>query len=74
VHTVKVIGGGTELDEGRDGKKLLRIRITAEVDGVRSEYTITTAGAEPTTQPWVTPRRGPAPPTAERQTPRDSPP
>jgi hypothetical protein len=25
----------------RDGKKLLRIKITAEVDGVRSEYTIT---------------------------------
>jgi len=26
---------------GRSGKLLLRIRITAEVDGVRSEYTIT---------------------------------
>jgi hypothetical protein len=35
---VKVIGGGTELDEGRSGKKLLRIKITAEVDGVRSDY------------------------------------
>ena len=40
-HKVKVIGGGAELDEGRSGKKLLRIRITAEVDGVRSEYRIT---------------------------------
>jgi hypothetical protein len=40
-YTVKVIGGDAELDEGRSGKKLLRIRITAEVDGVRSEYTIT---------------------------------
>jgi len=26
---------------GRGGRKLLRIRITAEVDGVRGEYTIT---------------------------------
>jgi hypothetical protein len=26
---------------GRSGKKLLRIKITAEVDGVRSDYTIT---------------------------------
>jgi hypothetical protein len=40
-HVVKVIDGGAEFDEGRSGKKLLRIRITAEVDGVRSEYTIT---------------------------------
>jgi hypothetical protein len=40
-HVVKVIGGGAELDVGRSGKKLLRIKITAEVDGVRSEYTIT---------------------------------
>jgi len=40
-YAVKVIGGGAELNVGRSGKKLLRIRITAEVDGVRSEYTIT---------------------------------
>jgi hypothetical protein len=40
-HVVKVIGGGAEFDEGRSGKKLLRIKITAEVDGVRSDYTIT---------------------------------
>ena len=40
-HVVKVIGGGAELERGRSGKKLLRIKITAEVDGVRREYTIT---------------------------------
>ncbi len=38
---MKIIDGGAEFDKGRSGKKLLRIRITAEVDGVRSEYTIT---------------------------------
>jgi hypothetical protein len=38
---VKVIGGGAEFDEGRGGKTLLRIRITAEVDGVVREYEIT---------------------------------
>jgi hypothetical protein len=40
-HVVKVIGGGAEFDEDRGGKKLLRIKITAEVDGVRNDYTIT---------------------------------
>jgi|GEM_PF-1839412 hypothetical protein len=40
---VKVIDGGAELEEGKVGKKLLRINITAEVDGVRSDYTITYA-------------------------------
>jgi hypothetical protein len=40
-HVVKVLGGGAEFDKGRGGKPLLRIRITAEVDGVKSEYTIT---------------------------------
>ena len=40
-HMVKVISGGAELEESRRGKTLLRIRITAEVDGVRSSYTIT---------------------------------
>jgi hypothetical protein len=40
-HVVRVIGGGAELEESRRGKTLLRIRITAEVDGVRREYTIT---------------------------------
>jgi tetratricopeptide (TPR) repeat protein len=40
-HKVKVIGGSAEFDKSGGGKKLLRIRITAEVDGVRREYTIT---------------------------------
>jgi len=40
-HVVKVIGWGAELEESWSGKKLLSIRITAEVDGVRREYTIT---------------------------------
>ncbi len=46
-HVVKVIGGGAEFDVGRSGKLLLRIKITAEVDGVRSEYTITFSRREP---------------------------
>jgi hypothetical protein len=40
-HVVKVLGGGAESDEGRSGKRLLRIKITAEVDGVRSKYAVT---------------------------------
>jgi hypothetical protein len=40
-HVVKVLGGGAEFDEGRGGRKLLRIKIKAEVDGIKSEYTIT---------------------------------
>ncbi len=39
-HVVKVIGGNAEFKRGRDGKKLLRIKITTEVDDVRSEYEI----------------------------------
>jgi hypothetical protein len=39
-HKVKVIDGGA-VEEGRGGRKLLRIKITAEVDGVKSDYTIT---------------------------------
>jgi len=39
-HKVKVIDGEA-VEEGRGGRKLLRIRITAEVDRVRSDYTIT---------------------------------
>jgi hypothetical protein len=39
-HKAKVIDGGA-VEEGRGGRKLLRIRITAEVDGVKGEYTIT---------------------------------
>jgi len=37
-HLVKVISGGAEFGKGRSGKTLLRIKITAEVDGVRSDY------------------------------------
>jgi len=40
-YVVKVIGGSAEIEESRRGKKLLRIRITAEVDGVRGDYVIT---------------------------------
>jgi hypothetical protein len=39
-YKVKVIDGEA-VEEDRGGRKLLRIKITAEVDGVRSEYTIT---------------------------------
>jgi hypothetical protein len=39
-HKVKVIDGEA-VEEDRGGRKLLRIRITAEVGGVRSEYAIT---------------------------------
>jgi len=39
-HVVRVIDGGA-VKEKQNGKTLLRIRITAEVDGVRREYTIT---------------------------------
>ncbi len=35
------VRGGEAVEEDRGGKKLLRIKITAEVDGVRSEYVIT---------------------------------
>jgi hypothetical protein len=40
-HVVKVIDGGAKFGRSKSGKMLLRIRITAEVDGVRREYTIT---------------------------------
>jgi len=40
-RVVKVIDGSTEFNLGGSGKLLLRIRITAEVGNVRSEYTIT---------------------------------
>jgi hypothetical protein len=40
-HTVKVLGWSAVLEESESGKLLLRIKITAEVDGVRSDYTIT---------------------------------
>jgi hypothetical protein len=40
-HVVTVLSGGAEVGRGRGGKPLLRIKITAEVDGVRREYAIT---------------------------------
>jgi len=40
-HVVKVIGGGAELEKSESGKLLLRIWITAKVDGVRCDYEIT---------------------------------
>ncbi|MFP3266065.1 MAG: hypothetical protein RXQ56_01160, partial [Thermoproteus sp.] len=47
-YVVTVLGGGAEPEEGGSGKTLLRIKITAlmwrrspEVDGVRSDYTMT---------------------------------
>jgi hypothetical protein len=40
-YVVKVIDGGAEFDEGRGGRKLLRIKITAEIDGVRRDYEMT---------------------------------
>jgi hypothetical protein len=40
-YAVNVLGGGAEFDVGRSGKKLLKIRITAEVNGVRCDYEIT---------------------------------
>jgi len=39
-YVVKVTGGEA-VKEDKDGKMLLRIRITTEVDGVKSEYVIT---------------------------------
>jgi hypothetical protein len=40
-HVVKVIDWSAEFDVGRGGRKLLRIKITAEVGGVKSDYEIT---------------------------------
>jgi hypothetical protein len=40
-YKVKVIDGDAKIEEGRGGRKLLRIKIAAEVDGVRSDYNIT---------------------------------
>jgi hypothetical protein len=38
-YVVKVIGGGA-VEEDRGGRKLLRIKITAEVDGVKNDYEV----------------------------------
>ncbi len=40
-HKVKVIDGSAEFDKSQSGKLLLRIKITAEVDGIRRDYKIT---------------------------------
>ena len=40
-YVVKVIDGGAELETSESGKLLLRIKITAEVDGIGRDYTIT---------------------------------
>ncbi len=40
-HLVKVVSWGAEIEKSLYGKKLLKIRITAEVDGVRSSYATT---------------------------------
>jgi hypothetical protein len=40
-YVVKVKGGEAAVEEKQNGKTLLRIKIKAEVDGVKSDYTIT---------------------------------
>jgi hypothetical protein len=40
-YEVKVIDGSAEIEESWSGKKLLRLRVTAEVNSVRDDYTIT---------------------------------
>ena len=40
-HVVTLLGGGAEFEKSWSGRTLLRIKITAEVDGVRGDYTIT---------------------------------
>jgi len=39
-HVVSVIGGGAQFDKSWSGRTLLRIKIAAEVDGVRGEYEV----------------------------------
>ncbi len=71
-HVVKVIDGGAELEESRRDKTLLRIRITAEVDGIRSSYTITYGRLGADNAAVGAPTRGPTRPAAGRQTSRSS--
>ncbi len=73
-HVVKVIDGSAEFDVGRGGRKLLRIKITAEVDGVRGEYVITYGryGRRNAAKGFAVERADA--PGAERQTPRGPPP
>jgi len=70
-YKVKVIDGGA-VEEDRNGRKLLRIRITAEVGGVKSEYAITYGRMGLTMRLGDAPTPGPTPPAAGRQTRRGS--
>jgi hypothetical protein len=72
-RVVKVIGGYAEFKRGRGGKKLLKIKITAEVDGVRSEYAII-FGRYARNKAEGPPTPAPGRQETERQTPRGSPP
>jgi hypothetical protein len=40
-HVVDVLGGGAEPERSWSGRTLLRIAITADIDGVRGDYTMT---------------------------------
>jgi hypothetical protein len=40
-HVVDALGGGAQPERGRSGRTLLRIKITAEVDDVGRDYTMT---------------------------------
>ena len=40
-HKVKVIDGSAKLQKTKSGKILLKISVTAEVDGIRDDYMIT---------------------------------
>ena len=40
-HVVSVLGGGAGPERSNSGRTLLRIKITAEVDGVRRDYEVT---------------------------------
>jgi len=54
-HVVDVFGGGAQFEKGRSGRTLLRIAITAEVDGVGRIYEITFGRYGETTRPWASP-------------------
>jgi hypothetical protein len=72
-HVVEVIDGSAETEKSKGGKLLLRIKITAEVDGVRSEYEIT-YGRYEKTRLRASPTPAPTRREAGRQTRRGSPP
>jgi len=40
-HVVSVLGGGAQTERSNSGKTLLRIQITAEIDGVKGDYEMT---------------------------------